>query len=151
MVRPSPPKNCLPKRSKSIFEKNVDFELAERREKNREKVEKSLEKQFREKIQLYQQKVDQYYKPKVDTSLSVVQAIPKAYSSVCLTKAERVEKGLEYLAKAKEMKKDVTKDKKASSPTSQTKEDKTEKQQPQSQKGYKNYLKREVPYNPLRK
>ena len=43
--------------------------------------------------------------PKIDPEKVFVPSLPRAHSSLCLSKEERVEKGLEYLAKAKQLKK----------------------------------------------
>ena len=59
-----------------------------------------LEHEFRDKIQEFQNKVDKLYVPKVDPEKAFVPPT-RAYSSLCLSKEERYEKGLECLNKAK--------------------------------------------------
>ena len=65
---------------------------------------KVKENEYKEKIMKYQEKVSKEFKPKADPSL-VIPIIARNYSSVTLTSQERMEKGLEYLALAKEMRK----------------------------------------------
>lgn len=43
--------------------------------------------------------------PRIDPEKAFVSPLPRAYSSLCLSKEQRDEKGLQYLAKAKELKK----------------------------------------------
>lgn len=59
---------------------------------------KFKEHEFKEKISKYRDLIDQSYKPKIDPSKSFSIPVLKTYSSISLTKAERIEKGLTYLA-----------------------------------------------------
>lgn len=62
-----------------------------------------------------------------------------------LSKEERIEKGLEYLARAKEMKKSN------STPLTTEKSKTTVSSPTEHENMYINYLKQEVPFNPLKK
>ena len=50
-------------------------------------------------------KIDKNFKPKIDPNKKIEIPMPRSFSSVSLTKQERQEKGLKYLEKAKELKK----------------------------------------------
>lgn len=64
-----------------------------------------MQHEFREKVAQFQVKVQREHKPIADPSKVKSILIPRAYSSTELTKEERFERGLEYLAQAKELRK----------------------------------------------
>jgi hypothetical protein len=77
--------------------------LFEQKERNYEQIMKVRQHRFKEKIERFQQKVQEEHRPVVDPAKRIT-VVPRSYSSVSLTKEERFEKGLEYLARAREMK-----------------------------------------------
>lgn len=64
--------------------------------------------QFKDKVQKYQLKVLEEHRPTVDPAKSIIVVLPRTYSSVSLSKEERQQKGLEYLEKAKQLKRSAS-------------------------------------------
>lgn len=94
---------ALPKREKTYYDRLVEEELFELKERNYQQIMKVRQHQFKEKIEQFQQKVKEEHRPVVDPAKRIT-VVPRSYSSVSLTKEERFEKGLQYLARAREMK-----------------------------------------------